>query len=61
MKSYASTIKNTVTVTTMDSKYIMSDKELEDIGMSRELWDKLVEQENRYIIAWSHTIDPKDL
>lgn len=45
----------------MDSKYIMSDKELEDIGMSRELWDRLVEQENRYIIAWSHTIDPKDL
>ena len=40
---------------------IMDDKELEEIGMTREEWDKCLEEEEQYILEWSKLISSKDI
>jgi len=39
----------------------MDDKELEEIGMTREEWDKCLEEEEQYILEWSKLISSNDI
>ncbi len=40
---------------------MMTDEELEEIGMVREEWDRLEEEEEAYIQSWAENIDPSKL
>jgi hypothetical protein len=40
---------------------MMSDKELQEMGFTREEWNKMLEEENQYIEDWAKTINPNDL
>ena len=40
---------------------MMSDEELEEIGMTREEWDRSLKEEESYIQSWAENIDPDKL
>ena len=40
---------------------MMTDEELEEIGMAREEWDRSLEEEEAYIQSWAENIDPSKL
>jgi hypothetical protein len=40
---------------------MMTDEELEEIGMTREEWDRSIEEEEAYIQSWAENIDPDKL
>lgn len=44
----------------VDSSH-MTQEDLDLIGMTRSEYEKSLIEEQRYIIAWSKTINPKDL
>ena len=40
---------------------MMTDEELEEIGMTREEWDRSIEEEEAYIQSCAENIDPSKL
>ena len=40
---------------------MMTDEELEEIGMTREEWDRSIEEEEAYTTSWAENIDPSKL
>ena len=40
---------------------MMTGEELEEIGMTREEWDRSIEEEEAYIQSWAARIDPNKL
>jgi len=40
---------------------MMTDEELEAIGMTREEWDRSLEEEEAYVQSWARTIGPDKL
>ena len=40
---------------------MMTDEELEEIGMTREEWDRSLEEEEAYIQSRAENIDPSKL
>lgn len=38
---------------------MMTDEELKEIGMTREEWDKMMEEEAQYIEDWANNIRDK--
>jgi len=44
----------------VDSSH-MTQEDLDLIGMTRPEYEKSLSEERRYIIAWSKTVNPKDL
>jgi hypothetical protein len=43
------------------SEEYISDEELNAMGMSREMWDRLREEEERYVISWAHSVNRNNL
>lgn len=39
----------------------MTDTELKEIGISRVDWDRMIEEEIRYVENWASKIDPSKL
>jgi hypothetical protein len=40
---------------------MMTDEELEEIGMTREEWDRSLEEEDAYTTSWATRINPNKL
>ena len=40
---------------------MMTDEELEEIGMTREEWDRSIEEEEAYTTSWATGINPNEL
>ncbi len=40
---------------------MMTDEELEEIGVTREEWDRSLREEETYITNWAARIDPNKL
>jgi hypothetical protein len=38
---------------------MMTDEELKEIGMTREEWDKMMEEEAQYIEDWANNVRDK--
>ena len=38
---------------------MMTDEELKEIGMTREEWDKMMEEEAQYIEVWANNVRDK--
>jgi hypothetical protein len=40
---------------------MMTDKELQEMGFTREEWNQMIEEETQYIEDWAKTINPNNL
>ena len=39
----------------------MTDKELQEMGFTREEWNQMIEEETQYIEDWASNINPNNL
>ena len=40
---------------------MMTDKELQEMGFTRDEWNRMIEEETQYIEDWASNINPNNL
>lgn len=61
MKLETKQLKNIIIKKAMVNSNNMTEEDLELIGMTRAEFEYSLKQEQRYIIAWSKTVNPNNL
>lgn len=61
MKLETKRLKNIIIKKAMVNSNNMTEEDLELIGMTRAEFEYSLKQEQRYIIAWSKTVNPNNL